>query len=338
MQPQNRPQYYRLRRIVEMVRDAPAQGYRPSSTKFCQELGVSRRTVARDLDFLRDEENAPLEYDAAARGWRLTEPTYELPPVRVRPEEVFSFFIARKLLTAFTGTPMELGMRSVMEKMAESMQGFVTVDLEAMTDRFSVIGEDHAVIDPAVWKIVVQGIHRGEQLAAVYQRFDGQVHDYELEPHHLVAYHGNWYVLATNAGNSRTETFALSRFRSVAANGRRFTRPANYDPLAVVHDGFGISRGEKPIRAKLRFSPKVATYIKERSWHPTQHLCERADGSLQVELTTTGRTELVRWILSWMPEVRVLAPVDLRRRVVERMQMGIDRQSDRQFPSQVKRL
>ena len=32
------------------------------------EFGVSRRTVARDLDFLRDEERTPLEYDEARSG------------------------------------------------------------------------------------------------------------------------------------------------------------------------------------------------------------------------------------------------------------------------------
>jgi hypothetical protein len=51
---------------------------------------------------------------------------------------------------------------------------------------------------------VVQGIHGCQELAAVYQRFDGLVKDYRLEPHHLVGYHGNWYVLATNTGNGRT--------------------------------------------------------------------------------------------------------------------------------------
>ena len=43
---------------------------------------VSRRTVARDLDFLRDEERAPLAYDDARHGFRLTDETYTLPPVR----------------------------------------------------------------------------------------------------------------------------------------------------------------------------------------------------------------------------------------------------------------
>jgi hypothetical protein len=37
--------------------------------------------LARDLDFLRDEERAPLAYDDARYGFRLTDETYTLPPV-----------------------------------------------------------------------------------------------------------------------------------------------------------------------------------------------------------------------------------------------------------------
>ncbi|MAG95358.1 MAG: transcriptional regulator, partial [Rhodospirillaceae bacterium] len=40
-----------------------------------KEFEVSRRTVARDLDFLRDEERAPLAYDDARHGFRLTDQT-----------------------------------------------------------------------------------------------------------------------------------------------------------------------------------------------------------------------------------------------------------------------
>ena len=41
--------------------------------------------------FLRDEERAPIEYNARAHGYRLTEETYRLPPVRLSRKEAFSF-------------------------------------------------------------------------------------------------------------------------------------------------------------------------------------------------------------------------------------------------------
>ena len=51
----SRPQYYRIRRMVQMVREGADSGSLPNSTDFMNEFEISRRTVARDLDFLRDK-------------------------------------------------------------------------------------------------------------------------------------------------------------------------------------------------------------------------------------------------------------------------------------------
>jgi len=67
----------------------------------------------------------------------------------------------------------------------------------------------------------------------------------------------------------------------------------------------------------------VAAYIRERVWHPSQRMIERRGGSLEVRLKTAGWKELVRWILSWQPDVKVLAPVTLRQRVLEKLRAGI---------------
>ena len=102
----SRPQYYRIRRMVQMVREGAETGYLPNSSDFIKEFEVSRRTVARDLDFLRDEERAPLAYDDARHGFRLTDETYTLPPVRISRKEAVRFGLARKLLAHYEGTPL----------------------------------------------------------------------------------------------------------------------------------------------------------------------------------------------------------------------------------------
>ena len=74
---------------------------------------------------------------------------------------------------------------------------------------------------------------------------------------------------------------------------------------------------------RLLFAREVATYIRERVWHRSQALRQRRDGALEFRLQTSSRKELTRWILSWMPHVKVLAPRQLRERVRERMRQGL---------------
>ena len=180
MKAASRPQYYRIKRIVDMVREGSAEGYLPSRSDFRRELEVSPRTLARDLDFLRDEERVPIEYDARAYGYRLTDETYRLPPVRLSRKEAFSFALVRKLLAIFEGTPLDMDMRSVLAKIAESLEGEISVEPEWLGEHVSVLAEDRVQVDPALWAQAAGFLERHETFRADYQTFAGKVPAYEL--------------------------------------------------------------------------------------------------------------------------------------------------------------
>jgi hypothetical protein len=115
----------------------------------------------------------------------------------------------------------------------------------------------------------------------------------------------------------------LSRFRRIEAMGQTFTRPAEFSPETYARQAFGLVGGVELIKVRLLFEPKLAVYITERQWHPSQEFRMRPDGRVELRLETTGRKELVRWILSWMPDVKVLAPRSLRDRVAEKLRDGL---------------
>ena len=309
--------------MIQMVREGSGGGEPPNSSDFMAEFGVSRRTVARDMDFLRDEERAPLTYDEAQHGFRLTDETYTLPPVTITRREAFSFGLARKLLAHYEGTPLHLDMRAVLDKIAESLAGDITVEPAWLSEHVGVLPEDRVKIDPEVWARLAGFVERREAFKAEYQTFDGRVSEYDLHPYHLLAYHGNWYVLARNVGKGQIETFALSRFRQIEATEQTFTRPADFNAETYAKQAFGIVGGEAPIKVWLLFEPKLVVYITERDWHPSQEFQTHADGRVEMRLETTGRKELVRWILSWMPDVKVLAPKSLRDRIAEKLRDGL---------------
>ena len=164
----SRPQYYRIRRMVEMVREGAENGYLANSSDFVKAFEVSRRTVARDLDFLRDEERAPLEYDDARHGFRLTDETYTLPPVRISRKEAFSFALARKLLAHYEGTPLHLDMRSVLNKIAESLEGDITIESDWLSEHVGVLPEDRVRTDPEIWAALAGYVERREAIRATY--------------------------------------------------------------------------------------------------------------------------------------------------------------------------
>jgi predicted DNA-binding transcriptional regulator YafY len=70
----------------------------------------------------------PLEYDEARHGFRLTDETFSLPPVRISRREAFSFALARKLLAQYEATPLHMDMRAVLDKIAESLEGDIGIE------------------------------------------------------------------------------------------------------------------------------------------------------------------------------------------------------------------
>ena len=80
---------------------------------------------------------------------------------------------------------------------------------------------------------------------------------------------------------------------------------------------------------RLLFEPKLAVYVAEREWHPSQKLEHRADGRVEMRLETTGRKELVLWVLSWIPDVKALAPKSPRDRIAEKLQEAASGRSKR---------
>ena len=100
---------------------------------------------------------------------------------------------------------------------------------------------------------------------------------------------------------------------------RHKTQPFRYAGLL----NFQRWEGEKPIKVRLLFEPKLAVYITERQWHPSQEFHMQRDGCVGMRFETTGRKQVVRWILSWMPDVKVLAPKSLRDRVREKLLDGL---------------
>ncbi|MEL3900206.1 MAG: HTH domain-containing protein [Treponema phagedenis] len=82
---EGRLRFWRILQLDEVIR---TKKY-PTLKTLVQVLGVSARTVQRDIEFLRDMYNAPIEYDHTRRGYFYTENTFFLKSVFLNEEEFF---------------------------------------------------------------------------------------------------------------------------------------------------------------------------------------------------------------------------------------------------------
>ena len=317
-----------------MIREGTRCGNLPNSTDFIRELAVCRRTVCSDLDCLRDDENAPIEYDPCRHGFSLVDSSWQLPDMRVSSGEAFAFLVALRALDAFRGTPAEADMRAVMERLSSFLEGKIPAQTSRLLDHLSVFAPDYVRQDPETWYAVAGAVSERRTVEALYRPLKDGEQRFLLDPYHLVAYRGNWYLLARDHACDKVLSLAVSRFKQIRPTGNRFDRPTDFDPQDCFFAGLGFADGDAGCCVRLLCSPEVATYIAERTWHPSQVCKLRKDGSLELRFQSSGGIEIQKFVLSWQPHIRVLAPEGLRRRVVDALRRGLACQASvSSFPS-----
>ena len=89
-------------------------------------------------------------------------------------------------------------------------------------------------------------------------------------------------------------------------------------------DQFGIIWKDKFHKVRIRFTPEVAPYTRERQRHPSQKVKDLRTGGLILEFTTNHLNEVKDWVLSWGPGATVLAPAALVTKVKEALKGALD--------------
>src|SRR5579872_613286 len=124
--PGSRPPLERMLRIHQLIQS----GAFPNATKLAAELEVSTKSIHRDLEFMRDRLQLPLEFDRARFGYHYTEEVSSFPTVQITEGELFALVVAEKALQQYRGTSFEKPLLSALRKMEQSLPDTISLDLD----------------------------------------------------------------------------------------------------------------------------------------------------------------------------------------------------------------
>ena len=71
----------------------------PNATRLAERFEFSPKTAQRCIDALRDRFGAPLEYDAACKGYSYRDGSFALPRFQISEKEMLAILLARRLLS-----------------------------------------------------------------------------------------------------------------------------------------------------------------------------------------------------------------------------------------------
>ena len=295
----------------------------PNCRKLAEELEVSSKTIQRDIDFMRDRLNLPIEYDQLHLGFVYTEPVTSFPSIEVSESEVVAIFVAQKALAQYRGTSFEKPLKAAFQKLTGGLRDTISFAFDDMEAAISFKGIGTSIADLDLFETVSKAVLRSHELSFDYKKLNSSQYEVRrVQPYHLGCVENQWYLFGYDLGRQQMRTFALPRMRKVRDTGARFNRPADFSISGHLSGSFGVfidgkDKGRPAHKVRIRFSGFAARIVSERQWHPSQKIKRLPDDGIELSLELASLEEIERWVLSWGENAEALAPPVLRRRLAE---------------------
>ncbi|MXG88889.1 WYL domain-containing protein [Nocardioides flavescens] len=183
-----------------------------------ERLGVSERTVRRDVDRLRELGYRVRAVKGPDGGYRL-EPGGALPPLLFDDEQAVALAVALRVAAASGADVGEDALRAL-----ATVRQVLPTRLRLRVDAVSVttVGAPGPAVDPDVLLVLAVAARDHEVLRASYPDRDGELQRRRVEPHHVVARAGRWYLLAWDLDRADWRTFRVDRLVPHPPTGPRF--------------------------------------------------------------------------------------------------------------------
>jgi predicted DNA-binding transcriptional regulator YafY len=304
----------RLARLLSVLRVLHAHGEAGVTPgEIARRTGMSKRSIYRDLNALQTEMQVPLWSDKGRWG---VQPGAFLPPLRLTLPEAMAVFLSARLVTRYADK-YEPNLASAFEKIGEGLPDALRQHVERTLDDLALRRVD------AGFNRHVEDLTRAWAERRVvrfrYQpaRYDGEAREArwaEVEPYLLepsVATHA-LYLIGLDRTRGAIRTFKVERIVDLSVTPSAFEPPEADALTATLRRAWDIIADQPETEVVLRFAPAVAARVLEATWHPSQAVAERPDGSLEWRARVAGTIEIRLWILSWGDDVEVLEPAGLR--------------------------
>lgn len=281
------------------------------------ELGVTKRTVQRDIEGL-ERSGFPVVSEArdGTIFWRFIEGFSAESPVSLTLTELMALYYSRGLLRPLQGTEIYDSLESAMQKIgaalpAESLRLMRELKeaVAVSTSGWKDFSHAREIMNRLTKAVLHRYTVRLEHTAVGYKEPVSR----GVDPYKLWYVNNGLYLVGHDHRSKDLRVFAVERINSVSLTNRRFD-PAGFDFEKFSQSAFVMIGGEAQA-VEIRFSKQQAPYVRERTWHPSQRIETKPNGSIVLRLRVADLGEVKRWLIGFGADALVLNPPSLRREI-----------------------
>ena len=221
--------------------------------ELAERLGVSPRTLRRDIDRLRDL-GYPVEAQRGVEGGYQLAAGAALPPLMVDDEEAVALVLGLQASAQVTAPGVAESSVRALAKLVQVMPPRLRRRVEAIR-AMTVPGgwgqRPGPAVDAGVLTVLALGCRDAERLRFTYTAADDRRSDRHVEPYRLVSLGSRWYLVAYDLTRHDWRSFRVDRVATVQGDGTRF-RPRDLpaaDAAEFVRSG--MANLPRPYRVEI---------------------------------------------------------------------------------------
>ncbi|MBF6059164.1 YafY family transcriptional regulator [Nocardia terpenica] len=292
----------RLLSLLQTPRDWPG-------TELADRLGVSTRTVRRDIDRLR-ELGYPVHATQGTAGYRLGAGS-AVPPLLLDDEEALAVAVGLRTVAGGTIAGIEEASLRSLAKLEQVLPSRLRHRLTALQRALVRVAGQAPRVDPDTLIALSDACHRHERIRFDYTDHGGRQSIRDTEPHAVVNFSRHWYLVAWDVTRNDWRSFRIDRLHPRTPTGPRFTPRDLPGGDVVTHLSQRLSTEAWSWRATVTLH-RPAHDLTDRIW-PGMGILEPVDdtscllhlgadspwsltwmiSSLDTDFTVTGPPELI---------------------------------------------
>lgn len=321
------PRIHRIHQIDQMLNNR----HHVTIPDFLDALEVSLATFKRDLEFMRDQLNAPIIWDRELSAYRLDatpdNSRYQLPGLWLNAGEAHALLTLHQLLEQLEPGLLGQHIAPIRQRLIGLLQG-EGLDPDTLSRRVRLLQPMKRHTSLGSFEHIARATLDRQRLRLQhFNRNTGEHTAREVSPQRLTCYRDNWYLEAWCHSREAIRSFALDAVECAERLSEPAIELSDAELAEVLGTGFGMFNGSDVQWADLMFSPLRASWMSRQTWHPEQVGEWMPDGHFRVRIPYTDDRELVNDILSYMPDVTVVGPAPLAQRVIDVLRAGISAQT-----------
>lgn len=271
-------------------------------------LGVSARTLRRDVDRLRELGYEVEATPGAAGGYRLANGSH-LPPLLLDDDEAVAIAVGLRAAAGAALAGIEETSVRAMAKLERVLPDRLRRRVGALHANVAVLrwgGSETPTVEPETLATLAQACRDHEEARFAYTAKEGERTDRLVQPHRLVAVGRRWYLVAWDCRRDDWRTFRLDRIADARLAGARFAprEVPGGDPAEFV--ARSLRSGVQAHRAVVVVHGPPAALADVARWMGTE-ATDAGDGRTRLEL----RSDTAGWLAALVADLAVRFDVEV---------------------------